>query len=135
MADSFGLHADLEPAIKGMTPVAEIAILDPATTLCHHGQDTRRAAEADDLGFYMTPIEARLPFKMASDQAMTPATLDRFKVVILANSTCLSDAQIRTLEDYMARGGSLVVAHESSTRTETNSHETPSRSADCSASP
>ena len=120
VADSFGLHADLEPVLKGMTPVAEIAILDPATTLRHHGQDTRRVAEADDLGFYMALIEAKLPFEMVSDQAMTPATLDRFKVIILANSTCLSDAQVKTLEDYVVRGGSIVAAHESSTRDETN---------------
>lgn len=120
VADSFGLHADLEPVLKGMTPTAEIAILDPATTLRHHGQDTRRAAEADDLGFYMALIEAKLPFEMVSDQAMTPAMLDRFKVIILANSTCLSDAQVKALEDYVARGGSVVAAHESSTRTETN---------------
>lgn len=120
VADSFGLHADLEPVLKGMTPTAEIAILDPATTLRHHGQDTRRAVEADDLGFYMALIEAKLPFEMVSDQAMTPAMLDRFKVIILANSTCLSDAQVKGLEDYVARGGSVVAAHESSTRTEAN---------------
>jgi hypothetical protein len=120
VADSFGLHADLEPVLKDMTPTAEIAILDPATTLRHHGYDTRRAAEADDLGFYMALVEAKLPFEMVSDQAMTPAGLDKFKVIILANSTCLSDAQVSLLEDYVARGGSLVVAHESATRTEDN---------------
>ena len=35
VADSFGLHADLEPVLGAMTPTAEIAILDPATTLRH----------------------------------------------------------------------------------------------------
>ena len=120
VADSFGMHADLEPVLSTMTPTAEIAILDPATTLRHHGQDTRRVAEADDLGFYMALVEARLPFEMISDQAMAPAMLDRFKVIILANSTCLSDEQVQALEAYVARGGSIVAAHESSTRTEAN---------------
>lgn len=120
VADSFGLHAELEPVLSTMTPVAEIAILDPATTLRHHGQDTRAVAEADDLGIYHALVEARIPFEMLSDQAMTEATLDRFRVVILANSTCLSDEQIATLEAYVARGGSIVAAHETSTRTELN---------------
>ncbi len=120
VADSFALHADLEPVLSTMTPAAEIAILDPATTLRHHGQETRAIAEADDLGIYHALVEARLPFEMLSDQAMTDATLDRFKVLILANSTCLSDDQIATLEAYVARGGSLVAAHETSTRTEAN---------------
>jgi hypothetical protein len=120
VAESFALHAALEPVLSTMTPVAEIAILDPATTLRHHGQDTRKAAEADDLGFYQALIEARLPFEMLSDQAMTPKSLDQFKVVILANSTCLSDEQVKMLEDYVARGGSIVAAHETSTRTADN---------------
>ena len=120
VADSFGMHADLEPVLSTMTPSAEIAILDPATTLRHHGQDTRAVAEADDLGIYHALVEARIPFEMLSDQAMTTETLDRFKVLILANSTCLSDAQIAKLEAYVARGGSIVAAHETSTRTELN---------------
>lgn len=120
VADSFGLHAELESVLSTMSPAAEIAILDPATTLRHHGQDTRATAEADDLGIYHALVEARIPFEMLSDQAMTPEALDRFKVLILANSTCLSDQQIAALEAYVARGGSLVAAHETSTRTELN---------------
>jgi hypothetical protein len=120
VADSFGLHADLEPVLNRMTPTAEIAILDPATTLRHHGQASKRQAEADDLGFYMALVEAKIPFEMVSDQAMPAAQLDRFKVIILANSTCLSDEQVTALEDYVARGGSVVAAHETSTRTADN---------------
>lgn len=120
VADSFNLHADLEPVLSAMQPTAEIAILDPATTLRHHGDRSRKLAEAHDLGFYQALIEAKLPFEMLSDQAMTPERLDRFKVVILANSTCISDAQVKLLEDYVARGGSIVAAYETSTRTADN---------------
>lgn len=120
IVESFGLHAVLEPVFAATTPTAEIAILDPATTLRHHGQETRKEAEADDLGFYHALVEAKLPFEMLSDQAMTPEQLDRFKVVILANSTCLSDAQCAMLKAYVERGGSLVAAYETSTRDEDN---------------
>jgi hypothetical protein len=120
IVDSFGLHAALEPALAATRPAAEIAILDPATTLRHHGQETRREAEADDLGIYQALVEEKLPFEMLSDQAMTPDRLDRFKVVILANATCLSDAQCAALEAYVARGGSVVATHETSMRDENN---------------
>ncbi len=120
VVDSFGLHAALEPVLSATRPAAEIAILDPATTLRHHGPETRKEAEADDLGFYQALVEEKLPFEMLSDQAMTPERLDRFKVVILANATCLSDAQCAALEAYVARGGSVVAAHETSTRDENN---------------
>ena len=135
VAESFGLHAQLEPVLSAMTPTAEIAILDPATTLRHHGQETRKEAEAHDLGFYQALVEAKLPFEMLSDQAMTPASLDRFKVVILANSTCLSDAQAKMLSDYVARGGSVVAAFETATRDRgQQAARRHRRSASCSAS-
>jgi hypothetical protein len=120
IVESFGLHAVLEPVFATTTPSAEIAILDPATTLRHHGPERRKDAEADDLGFYHALVEERLPFEMLSDQAMTPEQLGRFRVVILANSTCLSDAQCAVLKAYVERGGSIVAAHETSTRDENN---------------
>ncbi len=101
-----------------MAPTAEIAIIDPSTTLRHWAPEMRRQAESDDLGFYQALVEAKLPFEFLSDQMMTPERLDAFKVVILANARCLSDAQCRMLEDYVARGGSVVAAFETSTRDE-----------------
>src|SRR5262249_42795897 len=120
IVESFGLHAVLEPVLDATVPAAGIAILDPATTLRHHSAETRKGAEADDLGFYQALIEERLPFEMLSDQAMTPDQLDRLKVVILANSSCLSDAQCAMLEAFVKRGGSLVAAYATSTRDENN---------------
>lgn len=118
IAETFNLHAELEPVLSAMRPTAEIAIIDPATTLRHHGPESRAAAELDDLGFYHALVEARLPFEMLSDQMMTPAALDRFKVVILANAPCLADSQIAALEAYVARGGSVVAARDTATRDE-----------------
>ena len=72
VADGFGLHADLEPVLGTMAPTAEIAIIDPSTTLRHWAPEMRKQAEADDLGFYQALVEARLPFELLSDQMMTP---------------------------------------------------------------
>ena len=72
------------------------------------------------MGFYHALVEARLPFEMLSDAVMTPERMDQFKVLILANSTCLSEEQAEALAAYVARGGSLVVAHESGYRTQDN---------------
>ncbi len=120
MAEIFGIHAEIEPALAATTPSAEIAIIDPATTLRHHGPETRRRAEADDLGFYHALVEAGLPFELLSDQMMSAEALDRFKVVILANATCLSDAQAETLRAYVGRGGSVIAAFETGTRDESS---------------
>ena len=114
VVDAFALHARMEPVLHAMTPTADIAILDPATTLRHWASDQRSIPEADEYGFYHALIEAKLPFEFLSDQMMTADGLDRFKVVILANATCLSDAQCGLLRDYVARGGAIVAASDSS---------------------
>ncbi|GLQ56868.1 alpha-amylase family protein [Devosia nitrariae] len=118
VTDAFALHADLEPVLSAMTPTAEIALLDPATTLRHWAPEHRREAEMDELGFYHALIEAGLPFECLSDQVLTPDQLNRFKVVVLANAACLSDAQCAALTAYVERGGSIVAANETSLRDE-----------------
>jgi hypothetical protein len=112
VVDAFTLHAQLEPVLEGMLPTAEIAVIDPSTTLRHWAPEKRHLAEHNDLGFYQALIEAKLPFEFLSDQVMTPEALDRFKLIILANVSHLSDEQCAAIRDYVARGGSVVAAYE-----------------------
>ncbi|MDB5560811.1 MAG: hypothetical protein JWN11_229, partial [Hyphomicrobiales bacterium] len=118
VADAFGLHAALEPVLGGMQPTAEIAVIDPSTTLRHWAPEKRPDAEKHDYGFYHALVEARLPFEFVSDQVMTPANLDRFKLIVLANVSCLSDAQCDAIRAYVDRGGSVVAAYETSLNNE-----------------
>ncbi|MCR9218195.1 MAG: beta-galactosidase trimerization domain-containing protein [bacterium] len=115
VAEGFKLHARIEPALAATVPATEIAILDATTTLRHWNWSQRRQAEADELGFYQALVEAGLPFEFVSDQAMTPEMLDRFKLMILPNAVCLTDEQCRMLEDWVDRGGSLIVSGASAT--------------------
>lgn len=115
VARGFALHERIEPALAETRPATEIAILDATTTLRHRDWNDRAEAEADELGFYHALVEAGLPFEFVSDHAMTAAMLDRFRLLILPNAVCLSDAQCRLVEDWVARGGSLVVAGASAT--------------------
>lgn len=119
--DSFHLQEKLEPLVLSTQPDAEIAILDPTTSLRHHDMWSRKEAESHELGFYHALVEARLPFEMVSDAQMTPERLDQFKVLVLCNSTCLSDQQADMLKGFVARGGSLVAGFETGTRQADNS--------------
>lgn len=118
VAAAFGLQAAIEPVLADMTPTAEIAVIDPSTTLRHWAPEDRHNAERHDLGFYHALVEARLPFELLSDQVLTAKELDRFKVIVLANASCLSDAQNEAIHAYVARGGSVVAAYETSLRDE-----------------
>lgn len=118
VAEAFGLQAVVEPVINSMKPTAEIAVIDPSTTLRHWAPEDRHSAEKHDLGFYHALVEARLPFELLSDQVLTKENLDRFKIIILANASCLSDAQNAAIHAYVERGGSVVAAYETSLRDE-----------------
>lgn len=118
VAASFGTQAAVEPVIAATRPTAEIAVVDPSTTLRHWAPEERPAAEKHDLGFYHALVEARLPFELLSDQVLTAENLDRFKVIVLANVSCLSEAQNAAIAAYVARGGSVVAAYETSLRDE-----------------
>jgi hypothetical protein len=52
------------------------------------------------------------------EDSLTPERLAPYPVVVLANSTCLSDAQCRSLTEYVRDGGTLLATMESSLRDE-----------------
>ena len=118
VVDAFALQARVEPAVTDMPFAAEIAVIDPSTTLRHWAPEQRPEAEKHDLGFYHALVEARLPFDLLSDQVLTAESLGRYRVVVLANASCLSDAQCAALRAYVAAGGSVVAAFETSLRDE-----------------
>ena len=114
IAETFHLHAKLEPELAFLSPSAEIALLDPSTTLRSWHADDREAAEGHELGLYHALVEARLPFEFLSDVVMSDAALDRYKVIAVANAAFLSDTQCDSLSRYVERGGSLVISFETS---------------------
>lgn len=114
IAQTFNLHALLEPELRDLVPTADIALLDPSTTLRSWHSDDRQSAEDHELGFYHALIEARLPFDLVSDLIMDDATLDRYKLIAVANAAFLSDSQCESLRGYVERGGSLVTSFETS---------------------
>lgn len=119
VATAFNLHALLEPLMAQTMPATEIAILDATTTLRQYDWTDRATIEADEHGFYHALVEARLPFEFLSDHAMTDSLLDRFKLLIVPNAICLSDAQAAMIRAWVDRGGSIIVAGASGTCDET----------------
>jgi hypothetical protein len=114
IAETFQLHARLEDDLAGLSPTAEIAMLDPSTMLRSWEADDRESAEGHEFGFYHALVEARLPFELHSDLDLSDAKLDRYKLLVVANAAFLSDAQCDSLTRYVARGGSLVAGFETS---------------------
>ncbi len=113
IVESFRAHAAVEAELAPLEPVAEIALLDPSTTLRAWDRADREAVEAHERGFYHALVEAGLPFELVSDLGLEDGALAPFKLLVLANAAFLSDGQCAAIRAFVAAGGSLVAAFES----------------------
>lgn len=65
-------------------------------------------------GMYHNLVEGRVPFEMINTTVLDAEHLKPFKLLILANTAMLSDAQCDQLRKFVAGGGSLLATFESS---------------------
>jgi hypothetical protein len=63
---------------------------------------------------YHALIEARIPFELMHEGLLTPDRLDSFKLLILADTAALSDAQCDAIRAYVKRGGSVLATFATS---------------------
>ncbi|AJE47827.1 alpha-amylase family protein [Celeribacter indicus] len=108
--DGFALHERLEAARASMVSATEIAIVEASTTLNHIAWENRDAAETCDFGFYHALVEAKLPFDYISDRMLTPERLAGYRVLVMPDVRCLSDAQCAAIDAFVRNGGSVVAA-------------------------
>lgn len=62
------------------------------------------------LGAFRTAIEEHLMVNVLNDWNLNSTDLSPYKVLILANTACLDDAQIAAVEQFVAHGGGLVAS-------------------------
>ncbi|MET7335148.1 family 10 glycosylhydrolase [Nonomuraea sp. NPDC005650] len=112
VVEAFDLHARLEPVLSALPITAEVALLDPGRA----GKLVPGAAHSfpDEDGFYQALVEARIPFELLADQMLTAERLRPYKVLVLANAEHLGEAQCQAVREYVAAGGGLVAAYQSS---------------------
>lgn len=67
-------------------------------------------------GAYRLLVESRIPFDFVSDERMEDddivQQLAQYSVILLPNTTCLSDTEARVLDAWVERGGTLIATGE-----------------------
>jgi hypothetical protein len=63
-------------------------------------------------GMYEILVDARMPFDIVVDSDLNPATLAKYKVLVLPNLAWMSNAQVAAIREWAARGGSLFSSFE-----------------------
>ena len=61
-------------------------------------------------GTFRASVEEHLPFVLLNDWNLNASDLARFKVLVLPNTACLDDAQVKAIDEYVRNGGGLVAS-------------------------
>ncbi|QHS52643.1 alpha-amylase family protein [Edaphobacter sp. 12200R-103] len=94
-------------------PIARVGIVYSQTTAWFYGGKEAQAKVEDfALGWCGMLTESRIPYEMVHEGALTPENLNRFRILILPNIACLSDAQAQQLRAFVQAGGSIVATYE-----------------------
>ncbi|WP_324227876.1 alpha-amylase family protein [Actinotalea caeni] len=115
VVEAFEWHARCEPLLEGLPVTAEVALLD---TRAPDGptpwQRSDRHPQPHEDGVYQALVEARIPFEYVADETLSAERLEGIRVLVLPACPDLAPEHVAVLEDFVARGGSIVAAYDSS---------------------
>ncbi|MFC2076926.1 hypothetical protein ACFLT7_07575, partial [candidate division KSB1 bacterium] len=92
--------------------IADVAILRSYPSLAYNSG----APLQSTIGFEQTLIQAKVPFDVIFEKNLK--NLSKYKVLVLANTECMSDGDVKLIGDYVRRGGGLVATGSASLYTE-----------------
>ncbi|MCP4639195.1 MAG: hypothetical protein GY851_02110 [bacterium] len=97
--------------VRDAEPLSDMAVVF-SRTCCNYNRSSAHAAAA--MGCSQQLSDAHIQHDVILDLDLTPETLERYRVVVLAAVECLSDEAVQVLQDYVAGGGSVVVTGRTS---------------------
>jgi hypothetical protein len=107
-----------EPYLRNVGhPLAAVGMVHSQSTARYYSPivKARGFSEEDhSKGFYHAMIESRIHCDAVHEDLLAESDLDRFKVLVLPTTACLSDKACDQIRSYVHRGGSLVALFESS---------------------
>ena len=93
---------------------AQVAMVYSRFTQDNYGRDDPYKRYVDAVrGYYCALLEAHVPFDVLSDKFLSLETLKRYRVLVLPNTACLSDAAVATILAFAKSGGAVVATFES----------------------
>lgn len=95
-------------ALTGGESAAEVAVLRSPRTLMFEAAEAHRSVILAELML----VQGRIPFDIVFDEVF--AHLDRYRVLVLPDAACLSDAQVEAVRRFVMAGGGVVASGRTS---------------------
>jgi hypothetical protein len=109
-------YADWEPYLRNTANLAQAGLVYSQNTAKYYaGEKSRDMVEDHIQGAYQALFEGRVPFEMVHESYLEdPAALAPYKVLVLPNIACLSDAACAGLKTWVKAGGAILATLETS---------------------
>lgn len=99
---------------------AQVAVLFSRYTQDNYGRNDPYGRYMDAVrGYYCALLEAHIPFDVLSDKFIDAERLAQYRVLVLPNTACLSDAAVAAITAFVAGGGTVVGTFEAGRYDET----------------
>ena len=112
MREVFQRLARWEPYFEGARSDAQVAVVFSRYSQDNYGGATPARYVDAVRGYYCALQEAHIPFDVLSDKFLDAETLARYRVLVLPNAACLTDAATDAIERFVSSGGGLVATFE-----------------------
>lgn len=95
---------------------AQVAMVFSRRTLDYYGRDSKEDRVCDaQHGMYHALLRERIAFDWLHEDWLTDSDrIGRYRVLVLANTACLSDAQCGAISEFARKGGSVIATFETS---------------------
>lgn len=106
-----------KPWLTHKSPEPWAALVMSDTTKTFYGRSSGKVEErylAHAFGTFRACVEEHLPTTVIEDWNLTAAELKKYAVLILPNTACLSDEQLKAVDEYVRNGGGLVASLDAS---------------------
>jgi hypothetical protein len=103
-----------EPYLKGAEPVKYVAVISSEPTMYYRGRSDA-GSHANDLVGALRMLDAlHVQHDVVANWNMTAEFLKPYRLVILPNAGCMSDAQVEAVREYVRQGGAVLATAETS---------------------
>lgn len=84
-------------------------------------EKTKGDASSSFKGWFDALSRSRILFNVIDEVALTDGSLDKYKLLILPNTSCLSGSEAQSVEKFVEKGGNLISSFDTSFYDETGS--------------
>lgn len=116
--EMFGFVKDNEEYYTDVETYTNVALVLSQNTLNYYCEDTEKQYVEHLRGIYSALNDLHITFDIVSEKFISPETLAKYKVLVLANCACMSEELANVLRNFVQKGGHIVATYDTSLYTE-----------------